>query len=291
MKLRSIGLVLLLTASTNSFAARYDQVLERVKLAAAANPRSTELFELKKDDGESLWGIRIGSGPVEDLVVATHHGNEYGSTEVAVALIEDLAMRPLGDRTTYVIPVINISGFNANQRQEKGYDPNRDWPGPCGNAHGTPLQLASIRAIDEFIASKKFVMGITLHTYAETVTYPWSFKDDSPTAHDHEFREIAEQAAKVNGYRTGKTPDLIYTTLGDFESYAFWKHGIWSFLFEMGTSHSPDAAAVERLKQKNVPAIRAMLETAPTTNARDHKFSGSCADAFSRSLMTDRGDE
>lgn len=277
--------------SVHAVATKYEIVLQEMKSVHEQYRSHTELFELASDAGQTILGIKIGTGPVKDLVLATHHGNEYGSTAVAVALIKDLAKNPISGRTTFIIPVINISGYNARQRAERGFDPNRDWAGPCGNAHGTPFRLTSISSVAKLMEEHPFVVGITLHTFANTVTYPWSFEDNSPTEHDAEFNDLAQFAASINGYRTGKTPDLIYTTRGDFESYAFWKHGMWSFLFEMGTSHSPSETQLEKLRRDNVPAIRNLLTQGPVAKAMSHEWNGNCANVLKNSLWFDRGDE
>lgn len=270
---------------------RYEKVIEEVNQVHKLNPQNTKVFEIATSTGVPLIGIQIGDGEIKDLVLATHHGNEYGSTAVALALINQLAQNPIPSRTTYIIPVINVSGYNSNVRKESGLDPNRDWPGPCGNAHGSPFKLPSITAIGKFIEAHNFVMGITLHTYGKFVTYPWSFKYEMPTEHDRDFQALAPFATDFNKYRSGKTPDLVYTTLGDFESYAFWKHGIWAFLFEMGVSHSPSENEVAALISDNVPAIRNLLANGPAKKAEKHSFSLNCNKSIADALWNDLGDE
>ena len=39
--------------------------------------------------GDTIIGLKIGNGPVNNLVVGTHHGNEYGATEVTRAFAAD----------------------------------------------------------------------------------------------------------------------------------------------------------------------------------------------------------
>ncbi len=256
-------------------ATRYDGVIKFTQELHATNPSTTELFELKTSS-KPLIGLKIGTGPINQLILGTHHGNEYGATEVTKALMKDLAANPLPNAAVYVIPVVNVSGYNLNERRENGLDPNRDYPGPCGSASGRPFKLSSIKAVSDFMETKQFVMALTLHTYSSVIAYPWSFNYNEPSAHDSELSSLASVAANINGYKAGKTPDLLYTTRGDFESFGFWKFGTWTFLFELGTSHTPSHGDVDEMIQKNVPAMRALLASSPTTRATNHSFSGTC---------------
>ncbi len=43
------------------------------------------------DAGVPIEGVVIGSGTINNLIVATHHGNEYAGTETARALALSLA--------------------------------------------------------------------------------------------------------------------------------------------------------------------------------------------------------
>ena len=111
-------------------------------------------------------------------MVATHHGNEYGSSEVAMAAAKDLAEQPISDQTVYVVPVLNIQGYNSRDRYEttadKRYqDPNRDYPCPCGT--DGPFALKSTQALANFIDHEGIVTSATLHTFYPAVVYPWGF--------------------------------------------------------------------------------------------------------------------
>ncbi len=109
----------------------YDSVQDFLKQAVAANSQNASIVTVgDSDSGKKIIALKSGNGPVANLVVATHHGNEYGSTEVALAFARDIAERPIANQTTYVIPVLNISGYEKGSRYEsaKGdsFDANRD---------------------------------------------------------------------------------------------------------------------------------------------------------------------
>jgi carboxypeptidase T len=244
---------------------------------------AAHLFDLGvTDSGEMVQGLISGDGPVAKLVVATHHGNEYGSTAVGVAFARYVAEHPIAGHTIYVIPVLNVTGYNADQREENlpsgGYntqDPNRDYPGPC--VTGTSHHLKSTKLLADFVAAKNIVASTTLHTFASEVLYPWGVSThETATPYLDQFIQLGKLAAQESGYKVGNSTDDLYPADGTFEDYAFWKHGIWSLLFEMGVTHSPSDDQVQTMINGNVPGIYRFLEQSPVTRAVDHDFHGKC---------------
>ncbi len=262
----------------------YHKVQDYLKSVHAQYPQTTTLFSIGvSGTGESIDGIKIGTGSTHHLIVATHHGNEYGSTEVALGAIADFAQTPLDGKTIYVIPVLNISGFNKNRREEsllansedQTADANRDYPGPCGT--NGPFHLLSTKALADFVDKEDIIATATLHTFWPVVAYPWGFATpDLSTPYDKIFIDLANAAASVSQYTVGNSTAAIYPAPGTYEDYVFWKHGIWSLLFELGESHSPSDADLQTLVSVNVPGLRKMMEQAPTARAQDHEFHGKC---------------
>lgn len=227
------------------------------------------------DTGQEIQGIMSGDGPVHTLVVATHHGNEYGSTEVGLAFAKAIAEAPIKGQTVYVIPVLNVSGYNKRSRSELGNDPNRDYPGPCGT--DGPFKLRSTKALADFIDREGIVASATLHTHSPFILYPWGFSTkDTKTEYDDLYIELSKAAAIESKYPVGNSADALYPADGCYEDYAMWKHGVWSLLFEMGTTHSPGQAQVNELIRGNVPGLRRFLEQVPTKRAEKHAFTGKC---------------
>lgn len=262
----------------------YKKIQAELRAINASHPHTTKLISIGiSGTGDSIDALQIGDGPVHQLIVATHHGNEYGSTEVAMGAAAEFASRPLADRTLYVVPVLNISGFNRGEREESLYgtttaqtaDPNRDYPGPCGS--DGPFHLKSTHLLADFIAEKNVVASATLHTSWPAVVYPWGFTTpDLSTPYDQLYIDLTKLATSVSGYTIGNGAEVIYPANGTFEDYAFWKHGIWSLLFELGNTHTPNDAALKEMVRVNVPGLRKMMEGAPTARATDHDFRGRC---------------
>ena len=271
---------------------QYSEVKSYFSELVKAFPANAKTFIVgDSDSGDKIIGLQVGSGPVHNLVVATHHGNEYGSTEVALGFARDISAKPIPGQTVYVIPVLNISGYNSKSRREsakgQSFDPNRNYPGPCGTEG--PFSLKSTKALSKFVSENNIVSSATLHTYSPAVVYPWGLSShDLKTGYESIFEGLVMEATRDSHYATGNSTELIYPADGTYEDYAFQTHGIWSILFELGYSHSPSADEVKTLVQVNVPGLRRMFESAPTARAEKHTFSGKCDTSL---LSLDRHDE
>lgn len=258
----------------------YTTVLDGLRKIAQENPNTTQLLDIGMSDaGIPISAIKIGNGETADLIVATHHGNEYGSTAVAMGAASAFAKNPIVGHTVYIVPVLNISGYNTRNRYENtannSIDQNRDYPGPCRT--GEPFKSKATRALADFIDKKNIISSATLHTYWPAVLYPWGFStSDTGTAYDSVFISLSKSATVESGYSVGNSKELLYAADGAFEDYAYWKHGIWSLLFEMGNSHNPSQDGMKQMVADNVPGLRRFLETAPKSRAENHDFTGKC---------------
>jgi hypothetical protein len=108
------------------------------------------------------------------------------------------------------------------------------------------------------------------------------------TPYEDFFKDFVALATRESGYQTGNATEVIYAANGTYEDYAYWKHGVWSLLFELGNSHSPSQGAIDDMVRLNVPGLRRMMENSPKARAVDHDFKGKCD---SRLLAKDRHDE
>ncbi|MDZ4663028.1 MAG: M14 family zinc carboxypeptidase [Pseudomonadota bacterium] len=290
-KLILVSLLLALSTQSHSAYQDYDEILSKI---AILETKSTHLKSFKlgsSNAGKEIVGVTVGVGPVNHILVSTHHGNEYGSAEVAMAFIEEVSVRPLDGITLHIIPVLNIEGYNDRERLERAkgkyYDPNRDYPGPCGSAG--PFNLKSTQALADYIAATNIVASATLHTFYPAVVYPWGFSTrDTATPYDELFKFLGGLATEWSKYTVGNSTEVIYPANGTYEDYAFWKHGIWSLLFELGGSHSPTEREIETMSSENVPGLVKFFAGSPKERATDHNFKGKCDSSLN---VLDRHDE
>ncbi len=272
--------LLTLFALHQPMATNYDNVLKKLSDYQALNPNQVEVISIGvNNQGQNIMGLKIGNGKVPALVVGTHHGNEYGSTAVALGVAESLAREPIPTHTVYVVPVLNISGYNRSSRYETGsgqaFDSNRDYPGPC--KQGANFQLRSTQALSRFIEEKNIVVSATLHTYWPAVLYPWGIStQDTRTADELEFIRLGQESAIESRYKVGNSTEVLYAADGTFEDYAYWKHGIWSLLFELGLSHNPSQNDIAKMITQNVPGIRRFIESSNSERSQNFGFQGRC---------------
>jgi carboxypeptidase T len=274
---------------------QYADVVKHLEAVATTYSQNAQIFDLgMSDSGEMIKGLKIGNGERQNLLVGTHHGNEYGSTEVAIAFADALAKEPIAGQTLYVIPILNISGYNRGNRNEylkngMSYDANRDYPSPC-RGDDQPFRLKSTKALADFIGSHQVVTSATLHTYDPSVLYPWGISTkDLDTGYTDIFLALGKSATFMSNYKVGNSTDMLYPADGTFEDYAFWHEGMWSMLFELGFSHNPSESQVNEMIRVNVPGLRKMFAEAPALRAKDHNFSGKCDGRLS--ILLDRHDE
>lgn len=259
----------------------YEQVVQALQKIESENPNTARVIQVGvSDSGLPIVGMQIGRGGKANLIVGTHHGNEYGSTAVAVAAANAFAKAPLQGQTVYVIPVLNISGYNARSRYERGpngrtFDPNRDYTGPC--RQGQPFNLKSTMSLAQFVDKANIVTSATLHTYMPGVLYPWGLSTrDVATADQDQYISLGRAAAGQSGYTVGNSTELLYAADGTFEDFAYWQFGIWSLLFEMGGTHNPNENQIKDMIRGNVPGLRRFFLESPPSRSVKHAFTGRC---------------
>ena len=267
---------------------RYKDVIDKMKMLSAKYPQFTSVFSLgQNDDSVDILAMRISVTPtavdpkkVGHLLVSTHHGNESATPVFTLYFTEELLKRyashelfrtNLSDTEWTIIPVLNISGFNANNRQEHGYDPNRDYPGPCTTQTGGKLK--SISLLIKHLQSRVYTGSLTVHGYYGSLTYPWGVSTANTHSLDHNaFEKIVSKATSLNGYVFGTSTDVIYPCDGSFEDYTYWKHGIWSLLLELKTGSQTDIPPT-------ASAVAAYFDQIDSTPSSKNQMTGQCTRA------------
>ncbi len=235
---------------------KYLNIVDQMRAVEKQYPQFAKIFSIgTNDDDVEILGLRISTSPqasdpqkATHLIVGTHHGNETAAPVFVMAYVKTLVERYNSSdlfRTNLlatewnIIPVLNISGYNAGNRNEKGQDPNRDYPGPCTNSGGG--RLKSVRTLMDFMKTRTFAGSLTVHGYLGAMTYPWGVDvNDTHTLDHNYFQQITEKAADIAGYRYGTSTDIVYPCDGAFEDYSYWKYGMWSLLLELENGSASD---------------------------------------------------
>lgn len=235
---------------------RYKVIVEKMQALNQQYPALTSLFNIgENDEGTELIAMRISITPaavdhkkIGHLVVGTHHGNESACPLFMAHFAEELLKKyssselfrgNLADIEWTFIPVLNVTGYNSNNRHEYGRDPNRDYPGVCNSYPGGKLK--SIRNFMEHLKTRVYSGSLTVHGYVGSLTYPWGVDADDVHTQDHNhFESITAKAAAINGYRYGTSTDIVYPADNTYEDFAYWKYGMWSLLLEMRNGSQQD---------------------------------------------------
>jgi carboxypeptidase T len=292
--LLSLGIVSAANAAAPS--GRYKLALDALQQIVSAHPDKASIFSIgKNDDNTDIIAVRISTTPTQmdprkvgHLVVSTHHGNELKATDFTLAFIKNVLERydsrelyssKLADIEWTIVPVLNVTGYNAANRHEHGVDPNRDYPGPCISGAGGKLK--SIRLVMGLLQSRPFAASVTVHGYIGTLTFPWGVNTTNTHTHDHNaYDRMFAQAASFNSYRYGTSTDLIYSAEGTFEDYVYWKHGIWSALLEMRDGSANDI-------KTSVLAIQTYFDQVDSSPSTKNQMTGSCVNKRLADLRLD----
>ncbi len=259
---------------------RYKSIVDQMQALQAKYPSLSSIFSIgQNDEGVEMLAMRISRSPsfadgfkIGHLMVATHHGDESAAPIFAMRFITDLLTRygtdqSLDDKEYTVVPVLNVSGYNADSRLERGNDPNRDYSGPC-TAH-TPT-LKSIRNVLDLAKSRIFSGSVTVHGYAASLTYPWGIYTDNTHTQDHnQFDQIFRKAAQFNGYQVGTASDVVYPANGCYEDYVYWKYGMWSLLLELASGSETDLKGTSQ-------AIASFYDQLSSSPSDKNTFLGKC---------------
>lgn len=292
-------ILILLCIPTFIMATNYDAMLDEMNQLASNYPAYVQLMDIGKNDQNiTIYGLKIenleyAGNKSNQLLVGCHHGNETHSATVCINFTKqlinifqnssDALYTGLSRSIFYVIPVLNISGYNNRSRYEKGpsssYDPNRDYPDPC--ASNSYFKLASIRNLANFVERYNIIGAVTTHGYVGTFTYPWGIYTKNTKTKDNElFHSMAAASVKANNYSIGTHADQIYPASGAFEDWAYHAHGVWVMLMEH--KRSPELT-------KDAKCLLTYFSLVPETKSTQHAHESSNCRASIASEMEDQG--
>ncbi|WP_372370903.1 M14 family zinc carboxypeptidase [Candidatus Uabimicrobium sp. HlEnr_7] len=269
------------------WSAEYDKIIDGLTKIVDNNTELVQWMDIgKNDQGQDIRGVKIHNPSAKidgekrnHLLVGTHHGNErqsaYLCVEAVKVMVEALKdpnheyHAKLSSYVIYVVPVLNIGGFNAYSRSERdknGYshDPNRDYPDPCES--NSYFKLMSTQNIANFVERHNILGAVTVHGYIGTFTYPWGMYTSNTKTADHRIYDmIGKECCKINNYRTGTHADVIYPATGAFEDWCYNAHGIWTMLLELSRSAN---------LEKDAQAVAKYFTLVPAERSKSHKHPG-----------------
>eukprot|EP00948_MAST-09A_sp_MAST-9A-sp1_P000994 g994.t1 len=154
----------------------------------------------------------------------------------------------LNTRKLVIMPTANAYGWHHNSREERGVDPNRDFP--FDNPKGTCMQSTAARAVNELFREHAFQLAITFHAGMSSISYPWgteSFSSAYDCPDKVASREFVNAMATYAGhfpgipwYQFGPLTPIVYPVSGGMEDWAYgaswWGSNVNSISHHMETS-------------------------------------------------------
>ncbi|KAH9261225.1 hypothetical protein BASA81_000929 [Batrachochytrium salamandrivorans] len=138
----------------------------------------------------------------------------------------------LRTRSIYLTPMTNSLGYFANQREENGIDPNRDYP--IDQVPGLCMQTVTSRVVNELFRVHLFQLAITFHAGMEAIAVEWGTmsrrrRDQHASPDDAAMLQLGSFLGSFAGsarqgaglYPVGRMNDLVYPVPGGMEDWAY----------------------------------------------------------------------
>jgi len=265
----------------------YEVMSAWLKQFSAVNSNLTALYSIGKSvQGRDLWVMVVSSSPWKHLkgrpdvkYVANIHGNEAVSREMALHLIEYLAVgykendyvRWLLDNTrVHIMPSLNPDGFEVAREgtcsggqgryNARGFDLNRNFPDYF--KANTKRMQPETEAYKEWISKIQFTLSAGLHGGALVASYPFDNAPNSGstvslTPDDDVFKHLAltyatnhptmhQGVACKSGspsFPNGTTNGAgWYPLIGGVQDYSYVWAGTMEITVEMSCCKYPPAA-------------------------------------------------
>jgi carboxypeptidase T len=234
------------------------------------------------------------------IFMGNHHAREHVSVEIPLMLAQYLlghrrdirVSRQLDTRDIWIVPMVNPDGaefdiktdsyryWRKNRRDNKdgtfGVDLNRNYGFDWGTG-GSDTETSSdiymgpeafsepeTQAVRDFVEKHlNAKVLLTYHTFSELILYPWGHTYDkiSKLEDQQAFEKMAKTMAQWNHYTPEASSDL-YIASGDTVDWAYGKHGIFAFTFELSPSSMmeggfyPGAGVIDKVFKDNLqPAL------------------------------------
>ena len=226
-----------------------------LSVATAAPDVATYVVLGQSPQGRSIPYLIINAtcqpSPPAILLVGTHHGDEWSSTEATLAHVEYLlrgnpdARALLRTYAFYVLPVLNPDGHAANpptRANGRGMDINRDYSYPeRGEADSfKERETQLMKGLQDRVG---FKAALTFHSGSQSVLWPWCYTTE-PSPDEDRLSNVGAAAAKAMGFSTYAASAYDYVTQGEYIDYAYGKSGTLALTVEVSLAKIPDIATI-----------------------------------------------
>ncbi len=131
--------------------------------------------------------------------------------------------------------------------------------GPSGNSE------PEIQAVLSLMAYRKFVAGISYHSYGELVMFPYGYAADAYAPDWEAMGALAEDMANaIPGIKGGnylaQPAWELYSCSGTTDDYAYGMYGTFVYTIELATEFIPPAEQVWQICEDNLKGALVMLD-------------------------------
>jgi hypothetical protein len=237
--------------------------------------------------GTSLGGRQLAALKISDNVHVDEseaevmfdggiHGDEIGCSENVIRFARDLCLDYgfdpaitdlIDNREIWLYLMVNPDGrVNMSRYNNNGVDLNRDWAymwDSWGGSTGPCSQVES-KALRDCMYHNQFVVHTTFHSGTEFISYPWSYRPDSPNDLAH-INQLAGLYSSTSGYSNlpyGSGYSGMYAINGSTKDSNYGIMGSVSWSLEISFSKQPPASQIMMYYNYNKPAMLMLIEYA-----------------------------
>ncbi len=177
---------------------------------------------------------------------ATHHGDEWASTEALLRLLNEITLnfnspfvQSILSRFTLIFhPIVNPDGHAKHSREDSsGLDLNRDYLIP-GRPEETAFQTPETQLIRSLLERYSVRGALAFHAGMEGVLYAWAHTHEKPRD-EYLFRLLANETAKAMGVKHVVQSFTDYQTQGEFIDYAYMRFQALALTIEVSQDVTP----------------------------------------------------
>ncbi len=141
-----------------------------------------------------------------------------------------------------------------------------DWNSPTyyGSSAFSEPELSSIKNL---LATHHFVAGISYHSYAELVLYPFGYADGVNAPDKQALQHLASAMAVTipaeempSGHYEAEPAWELYPASGTTDDYVYGEHGVFGYTIELATEFIPPISVVEEIAENNLEAAKNPFE-------------------------------
>ena len=202
------------------------------------------------------------------------HGDEIGGPENIIRFARDLCLQYgtdptvtnlINTREIWLYLMVNPDGrYNMSRYNANGVDLNRDWIYMWDAWGGSPGACSQIESknLRSCMYSNQFVVHTTYHSGTEFISYPWSYRPDSPLDVNH-INQLAALYSNLSGYSNlpyGSGYNGMYAINGSTKDGNYGVMGSISWSIEISNSKQPPTSQIMQYYNWNYPSMMALIE-------------------------------